>query len=225
MVGTTISHYKILEKLGEGGMGTVYRATHVQMENTVAVKILHPHLASDQYAVERFRREARSAAQIRHPNAVAVTDFGVTREQGIAYLVMGLWVFSQRWNTSAGRAFAYVCAWAAISNVLLFDLSTTHLLTGVWTIAISQIGGALIYLAIRDRKFAVVGDDGIHAAVPPDFWDAVRDAMADDFRRGRFCAGVCDGVSAIGRHLKTYFPWTPSDRDELPDRVSTGEEG
>ena len=88
-----------------------------------------------------------------------------------------------------------------------------------------QRNGALIYLAIRDRKFAVVGDDGIHAAVPPDFWDAVRDAMADDFRRGRFCAGVCDGVSAIGRHLKTYFPWTPSDRDELPDRVSTGEEG
>lgn len=80
--------YRLDEKVGEGGMGTVYRATHVQMENTVAVKILHPHLASDQYAVERFRREARSAAQIRHPNAVAVTDFGVTREEGIAYLVM-----------------------------------------------------------------------------------------------------------------------------------------
>lgn len=80
--------YRLDEKIGEGGMGTVYRATHIQMENTVAVKILHPHLASDHYAVERFRREARSAAQIRHPNAVAVTDFGVTRDGGIAYLVM-----------------------------------------------------------------------------------------------------------------------------------------
>jgi serine/threonine protein kinase/formylglycine-generating enzyme required for sulfatase activity len=80
--------YRLDEKVGEGGMGTVYRATHVQMENTVAVKILHPQLASDQYAVERFRREARSAAQIRHPNAVAVTDFGVTKVSGIAYLVM-----------------------------------------------------------------------------------------------------------------------------------------
>lgn len=79
--------YRLDEKIGEGGMGTVYRATHIQMENTVAVKILHPHLASDQYAVERFRREARSAAQIRHPNAVAVTDFGVSKV-GIAYLVM-----------------------------------------------------------------------------------------------------------------------------------------
>lgn len=80
--------YRLEEKVGEGGMGTVYRATHIQMENTVAVKILRPDLASDQTAVERFRREARSTAQIRHPNAVAVTDFGVTRDAGIAYLVM-----------------------------------------------------------------------------------------------------------------------------------------
>jgi len=80
--------YRLDEKIGEGGMGTVYRATHIEMENTVAVKILHPHLSSDQTAVERFRREARAAAQIRHPNAVAVTDFGVTKDTGIAYLVM-----------------------------------------------------------------------------------------------------------------------------------------
>jgi len=80
--------YRLDQKIGEGGMGTVYRATHVQMEHTVAVKILHPHLASDGVAMERFRREARSAAQIRHPNAVAVTDFGVTKDDGIAYLVM-----------------------------------------------------------------------------------------------------------------------------------------
>src|SRR5262244_2857023 len=88
-VGTLLDDkYRLDEKVGEGGMGTVYRATHIQMENTVAVKILHPHLASDQNSVERFRREARSAAQIRHPNAVAVTDFGVTKDAGIAYLVM-----------------------------------------------------------------------------------------------------------------------------------------
>ncbi len=85
--------------------------------------------------------------------------------------------------------------------------------------------GTLIYLAVQDRKFAVVGDDGIHAVVPPAFWEQVRDAMAADFRRGRFCEGVCHGVAAIGQHLKAYFPWDPSDRDELPDEISTGEEG
>jgi serine/threonine-protein kinase len=89
LVGTLLDDkYRLDEKIGEGGMGTVYRGTHVQMEHTIAVKILHQHLASDQTAVERFRREARAAAQIRHPNAVAVTDFGVTKDSGIAYLVM-----------------------------------------------------------------------------------------------------------------------------------------
>jgi len=80
--------YRIDEKIGEGGMGKVYRGTHIMMDHTVAIKILHPHLSSDQVAVERFRREARAAASIRHPNAVAVTDFGVNKETGLSYLVM-----------------------------------------------------------------------------------------------------------------------------------------
>jgi uncharacterized membrane protein len=82
----------------------------------------------------------------------------------------------------------------------------------------------LIYLAVRDRKFAVVGDEEIHAVVPPGFWDEIRDAMAGEFRRGRFCEGVCHGVAAIGRHLKAFFPWDPSDRDELSDAISTGDD-
>jgi eukaryotic-like serine/threonine-protein kinase len=80
--------YRLTEKVGEGGYGTVYKATHIEIDSTVAVKILHPHLAADKLTIERFRREARAAAQIRHPNAVVVTDFGVTKDQGTAYLVM-----------------------------------------------------------------------------------------------------------------------------------------
>ncbi|MCI0491076.1 MAG: bifunctional serine/threonine-protein kinase/formylglycine-generating enzyme family protein [Blastocatellia bacterium] len=80
--------YQIEGKIGEGGMGKVYRATHIHMDHTVAIKVLHHHLSSDQTALKRFRQEARAAAQIRHPNAVAVTDFGVTKDTGIAYLVM-----------------------------------------------------------------------------------------------------------------------------------------
>ncbi|HYB72849.1 MAG TPA: TPM domain-containing protein [Candidatus Sulfotelmatobacter sp.] len=86
-----------------------------------------------------------------------------------------------------------------------------------------QRHGALIYLATKDRKFAVVGDEGIHAAVPPGFWGEIRDAMAGDFRRGRFCEGICHGVVAIGQHLKAYFPGRPEDRNELPDEISTGD--
>ena len=89
LIGTILDNkYRIDEKIGQGGMGKVYRATHIHMDALVAVKVLHTELAADYIALERFRREARAAAQIRHPNAVAVTDFGVTLDNSIAYLVM-----------------------------------------------------------------------------------------------------------------------------------------
>ncbi len=80
--------YQLEERIGEGGMGQVYRATHLQLGTSYAIKILHASRVSDPHAVERFRREARATAQIRHPNAVQVIDFGVTKNTGTAYLVM-----------------------------------------------------------------------------------------------------------------------------------------
>jgi serine/threonine-protein kinase len=79
--------YRIDEKIDEGGMGCVYRATHVLMEKVVAVKVLHPALAADDKIVARFTREARAASRISHPHAINVTDFGES-ENGIVYLVM-----------------------------------------------------------------------------------------------------------------------------------------
>ena len=81
--------YRLDERLGEGGMGTVYRATHLLIERPVAVKVLNPRLVADETARERFRREARAAGRLQHSNAVAVTDFGETRD-GLVYLVMEL---------------------------------------------------------------------------------------------------------------------------------------
>ena len=81
--------YRLDERLGEGGMGTVYRATHLLIERPVAVKVLNPRLVNDEPSKERFRREARAAGRLQHTNAVAVTDFGETRE-GLVYLVMEL---------------------------------------------------------------------------------------------------------------------------------------
>lgn len=79
--------YCIESKIGQGGMGNVYKAKHVHMDTMVAVKILHPNLVSDQTTVERFRREARAAITVNHPNAIHVMDFGVTGDK-IVYLVM-----------------------------------------------------------------------------------------------------------------------------------------
>lgn len=88
ILGQTLDgRYRIENVLGRGGMGVVYRALHVHLDTRVAVKVLHPELVSNQSAIERFRREARAAGRIQHPNAIQVTDFGVS-SQGVVYLVM-----------------------------------------------------------------------------------------------------------------------------------------
>jgi len=88
LIGTTLAgKYRIEEKLSEGGMGAVYRGTHVLMDKTVAVKVLRPSLAADEKIVARFSREARAASRISHPHALSVTDFGEA-ENGVVFLVM-----------------------------------------------------------------------------------------------------------------------------------------
>ncbi len=88
LLGQTLAgKYRIDERLSEGGMGTVYRGTHVLMDKTVAVKVLRPSLAADEKIVARFSREARAASRINHPHALSVTDFGED-ENGVVFLVM-----------------------------------------------------------------------------------------------------------------------------------------
>ncbi|HEY9401395.1 MAG TPA: serine/threonine-protein kinase [Pyrinomonadaceae bacterium] len=81
--------YRLDSRLGEGGMGTVYRATHLLIDRPVAVKVLHQRFVEDEAAQERFRREARAAGRLQHTNAVTVTDFGRTSD-GCVYIVMEL---------------------------------------------------------------------------------------------------------------------------------------
>src|SRR5215470_16373245 len=81
--------YRLDEPLGGGGMGTVYRATHLLIDRPVALKVLSQRFVGDQTAQQRFRREARAAGRMQHPNAVTVTDFGTT-DDGYLYIVMEL---------------------------------------------------------------------------------------------------------------------------------------
>jgi serine/threonine-protein kinase len=78
--------YRLLEKLGRGSVGDIYKGEHINLGHLVAITVLTPELVKDSFAVERFRREALSAAHLSHPNVVAITDFGVTNS-GIAYFV------------------------------------------------------------------------------------------------------------------------------------------
>src|SRR5215813_1256455 len=76
MVGETLSHYRILEKIGAGGMGVVFRAHDDQLERDVAIKVLPPGTLSDESARRRFRKEAVSLAQLNHPNIATIHEFG-----------------------------------------------------------------------------------------------------------------------------------------------------
>ena len=80
--------------------------------------------------------------------------------------------------------------------------------------------GVLIYLAVRDHKFVILGDKGINQVVEEGFWNDVKDLMQSLFREGRFAEGLEQGIMRCGEKLKTYFPYQSDDINELPDEIS-----
>lgn len=80
--------------------------------------------------------------------------------------------------------------------------------------------GILFYLAVKDRKFAIIGDEGINRNVEHDFWNDIKDEMTFKFKEGQFTEGLVAGILKCGNKLKQYFPYQKDDVNELCDEIS-----
>ena len=82
--------------------------------------------------------------------------------------------------------------------------------------------GVLFYVGISDKKFAIIGDEGIDKVVESDFWDCTKDIVIANFKGGNYKKGLVEGILRAGERLKKYFPYQSDDQNELSNEISKG---
>jgi uncharacterized membrane protein len=107
-------------------------------------------------------------------------------------------------NTCTGDALDRALA---VFNKLEMDKTENH-------------NGVLIYLAVKNRKFAIIGDKAIHEVVTENYWDSTKNMMLNHFRENQFTEGLIEAITETGKKLKKYFPYQTNDVNELSDEIS-----
>ncbi len=89
--------------------------------------------------------------------------------------------------------------------------------------ATNDRNGVLFYVSVTDKKFAIIGDQGINELVATDFWNATKEIVLNHFKQGSFKQGLVEGILSAGNQLKAYFPYQSDDEDELSNEISKSE--
>ncbi|MGD9563281.1 MAG: protein kinase [Pyrinomonadaceae bacterium] len=240
LVGRTLDEkYQIERELGRGGMGTVYLATHLGTERPVAIKVISPQYMKRPEFVERFRREARAAGRLRHPNVVNVTDFGfaATDEGRVAYLVMEYLdgctlgeILEEEKNLPVGWTLdilEQVCSAvheAHEQGIIHRDLKPDNIWLepnqrGGYTVKVLDFGIAKLETAESND----IGDQAREVRSAPITLSGVNQTLANQ----PYDETVHDSAphTAIGEiAATTILPDTVSDKETLIQRVSEGDE-